>query len=527
MLAHQPVTDTQEEMSMKSRHSTFKYFLLLFATFLGLFFCTTVKAENYYYENGYKYTLSLGKATIVSYVGTDSDPVVPSTLNGKPVVRIEDGAFSNNKNLRSIILPDTITSMGISAFAQCENLLSVHYPEDLDRIPYRTFANCHSLIDINISSNVKAIENSAFAECKSLKYMYFPNVEEIGEYSFSRCTSLSEVVFHKGFTYVGSAAFSNCTSLQNVTLPVGTKTISYSAFENCKSLRHIDFPSTLVELRSGSFNGSGLVNVIVPSSVTHEERGVFINCANLEEAEYYGKTISDFTFEGCANLKKLTIGSEVSYIGSSAFSGTTQLETLQIPATTKLDSRVFVGAEALHTIYGVKNSPAELAANNVGLNFVPVADISVKLDKKELTLYTVKGKNSAILKPIISGSTSIPTWNSSNTKVVQVDTAGKVTAKSSGTAYVTVTLGNKSASCKITVKKPVLNLKKKSVTLKKGSSYTISYSAVPTGEITFKSSNTKYVTVNAKGKITARQKGSATVSIKCNGITQKIKVTVK
>ena len=102
-----------------------------------------------------------------------------------------------------------------------------------------------------------------------------------------------------------------------------------------------------------------------------------------------------------------------------------------------------------------------------------------------------------------------------------------MTAKGAGTAYVTVTLGNKSASCKITVKKPVLNLKNKAITLKKGSSYTISCSAVPTGKITYKSSNTKCVTVNTKGKITARQKGTATVSIKCNGITQKLKVTVK
>lgn len=512
---------------MKNKNTGFKHLVLLFAFILCLFSCVSAKAANYYYEDGYKYTLSLGKATIISYVGSDTDLTVPSILNGKPVVKIESSAFANNKNLCSVILPDTITSMGISVFAQCENLKSIHYPEGLDRIYYRTFAGCHNLTKVNISSNIKIIEDSAFAGCTSLTYLDLPKVKEIGEYSFANCTSLSEVICHKGFTYVGSASFKNCTNLKDVTLPLGTQTISYSAFEGCKALRHIDFPSTLVFLKSASFKDTGLVHIIVPPSVTHEEQSVFLNCKNLEEAEYHGKVIEGFTFANCTNLKKLIIGPEVTYIGSSVFDGTTQLETLQIPATTNLHSRVFIGAEALHTIYGVKNSPVEIAANNAGLNFVPVKDHSIKLNKKQLTLYTVKGKNSAVLKSVISGSTSTPTWNSSNTKVVQVNATGKVTAKGAGTAYVTVTLGNKSASCKITVKKPVLNLKNKAITLKKGSSYTISCSAVPTGKITYKSSNTKCVTVNTKGKITARQKGTATVSIKCNGITQKLKVTVK
>lgn len=512
---------------MKNKNTGFKHLVLLFAFILCLFSCVSVKAANYYYEDGYKYTLSLGKATIISYVGSDTDLTVPSTLNGKPVVRIESSAFAHDNNLCSVTLPDTITSMGVSVFAQCENLKSVHYPEGLDRIYCRTFASCHSLTKVNISSNIKIIEGSAFAGCTSLTYLDLPKVQRTGESSFANCTSLTEIVFHKGFTYVDSATFRNCTNLQNVTLPVGTQTISYSAFEGCKSLRHIDFPPTLVKLQGGSFKNSGLVSVVVPSSVTQEEASVFSNCSNLEEVEYYGKTLSAFTFANCTNLKKLIIGPEVTYIDSSVFDGTTQLETLQIPATTNLHNRVFIGAEALHTIYGVKNSPAEIAANNAGLNFVPVKDYAIKLNKKQLTLYTVNGKNSAILKSVISGSTSTPTWNSSNTKVVQVNATGTVTAKGVGTAYVTVTLGNKSASCKITVKKPVLNLKKKAITLKKGSSYTISCSAVPTGKITYKSSNTKCVTVNTKGKITARQKGTATVSIKCNGITQKLKVTIK
>ena len=94
---------------MKNKNTGFKHLVLLFAFILCLFSCVSAKAANYYYEDGYKYTLSLGKATIISYVGSDTDLTVPSILNGKPVVKIESSAFANNKNLCSVILPDTIT----------------------------------------------------------------------------------------------------------------------------------------------------------------------------------------------------------------------------------------------------------------------------------------------------------------------------------------------------------------------------------------------------------------------------------
>ena len=54
---------------MKNKNTGFKHLVLLFAFILCLFSCVSAKAANYYYEDGYKYTLSLGKATIISYVG--------------------------------------------------------------------------------------------------------------------------------------------------------------------------------------------------------------------------------------------------------------------------------------------------------------------------------------------------------------------------------------------------------------------------------------------------------------------------
>ena len=92
---------------MKNKNTGFKHLVLLFAFILCLFSCVSAKAANYYYEDGYKYTLSLGKATIISYVGSDTDLTVPSILNGKPVVKIESCGIIKKPRFQNII---TITS---------------------------------------------------------------------------------------------------------------------------------------------------------------------------------------------------------------------------------------------------------------------------------------------------------------------------------------------------------------------------------------------------------------------------------
>ena len=94
---------------MKNKNTGFKHLVLLFAFILCLFSCVSAKAANYYYEDGYKYTLSLGKATIISYVGSDTDLTVPSILNGKPVVKIESVYLHSAKTLSLFIIQRVLT----------------------------------------------------------------------------------------------------------------------------------------------------------------------------------------------------------------------------------------------------------------------------------------------------------------------------------------------------------------------------------------------------------------------------------
>lgn len=116
------------------------------------------------------------------------------------------------------------------------------------------------------------------------------------------------------------------------------------------------------------------------------------------------------------------------------------------------------------------------------------------------------------------------TWKSSNSKIVAVNKAGKLQAKAKGSATITGTVSKRKYTCKVTVQAPKLN--KTSVTLKTGQTYQLKLSGT-NQKITWKSSNSKIVTVNKTGKLFAKSAGNATITAQVNGIRFVCKVKIQ
>lgn len=151
---------------------------------------------------------------------------------------------------------------------------------------------------------------------------------------------------------------------------------------------------------------------------------------------------------------------------------------------------------------------------------------SVKLNKKS---YTLKKKGATVtlkatVKPTNANNRTIK-WTTSNKEVATVNSKGKVTAISNGTATITATASDgskKKASCKITVKIPAIKvtkvrLNKTSASLtKKGQTLQLTATVTPGNAtnktVTWKSSNTKVATVTSSGKVTAVANGTATIT---------------
>lgn len=145
--------------------------------------------------------------------------------------------------------------------------------------------------------------------------------------------------------------------------------------------------------------------------------------------------------------------------------------------------------------------------------------VDPKLNKSAVTL--LKGKSTTLSVSKKSGTVR---WSSQNAKIAVVNGSGKVTAKKYGTAYIKATVNGVTKQCKVKVVDPKLN--KSKLTLKRKKKYTLKVKQ-GSGKITWKSSKKTVVTVNSKGKVTAKKKGTAYIYATINGKKLKCKVKVK
>ena len=154
----------------------------------------------------------------------------------------------------------------------------------------------------------------------------------------------------------------------------------------------------------------------------------------------------------------------------------------------------------------------------------PTPVVKPGITAKVSQVYVGKKATIKVTKTKVTGKV---TFKSSNKKVATINSKGVITGKKAGKAVITVKVGKYTKKLTVKVKKPSFKLVKSSVKLKKGNKTTIRVKAAPVSKVTYKTSNKKVATVNSKGVVTAKKKGTAKITVKCNGITRTFKVTVK
>lgn len=176
--------------------------------------------------------------------------VIPSEKDGKKVTRI--GGFRSCRNLTSVTIPDSVTSIAWQAFEYCASLTSVEIPDSVTSIGNMAFYRCTSLTSITIPDSVTSMGSGVFSNCTSLTSVTIPDgVTRIDDDTFSGCASLTSITIPDSVTTIGNRAFMDCTSLTEISLPKTVISLERnyitdrpvydtSVFHGCTSLKNIN-----------------------------------------------------------------------------------------------------------------------------------------------------------------------------------------------------------------------------------------------------------------------------------------------
>ena len=229
-----------------------------------------------------RWTLDNNGVLTISGSGAMKD--YPRDENQRP-----DWYLNHKDSIRSVVLDNKITHIGDYAFDGCTSIKSVRYtgytgnagvalPESVTTIGVHAFSDTGVTGTLKLPEHLTEIDSSAFYHCGKLngelKLPY--TVKEIGGFAFNRC----------GFT-------------GKLELPASLEKIGNDAFESCSGLTgKLTFPSKMNEIDFSIFHGTGITEVVIPSSI---------------------KTVRDFAFNSCMNLKKVYLPTEIPKIYNRAF----------------------------------------------------------------------------------------------------------------------------------------------------------------------------------------------------------------
>lgn len=248
---------------------------------------------------------------------------------------IPENSFRDFKELEEVILPSTITHIGMGAFAGCSSLKKINLPEDLKIVDAFSFMGCSSLEEITFPKSLHYIDTGVFSSCINLKTLNL----------------------HDEITYIENFGLHDCHSLENFALPKNISSLGEMALSGCDSIKSIYIPSSLTSIEKGALSlMHSLEEIIVDSdnpkyvddeniALIEKENGLLIQYAiNSKKDEFqigyylideFGSyepvyNIADFAFAGSKYLKALEIPSVCESFGPNTFLDCSNLKRLNI-----------------------------------------------------------------------------------------------------------------------------------------------------------------------------------------------------
>ena len=306
------------------------------------------------------------------YSPFNNNSIVKTVIVENSITSIGGEAFRDCTSLTSVTIPNSVTSIGWGAFDGCTSLTNITIPNSVTSIDHSVFSNTayyndksnwdkgvlylsnclidtndnfNSITDYAIKDGTRIIADFAFEYCRSLTSVIIPDsVTSIGNYAFDGCTSLAGVTVGNGVTSIGAFAFYDCTSLENITIPSSVTSIGDLTFSGCASLLSI-------EVSNGSRNYSSTDGVLF----NKDKSELIIYPAGKTDGEYEipnsVTSVDRYAFDGCTSLTSIIIPNSVTSISLCAFRYCTSLTNVTIGnSVTSIEAMAFDYCKSLTSV---------------------------------------------------------------------------------------------------------------------------------------------------------------------------------
>ena len=256
-------------------------------------------------------------------------------------------------NLKSVTIGNSVTSIGEDAFYDCSGLKKVIVPDiknwcSIDfssRSSDNPLSYAHHLYsdenteikELVIPAGVTSIGWYAFSGCSGLTSVSIPNsVSSIGSYAFSSCSGLTSVSIPNSVSSIGSSAFDGCSGLTSITIGNSVTNISSNAFDGCSGLTSITWNAKNYPVFSNYSDNpfydkrTQITEFIIGDDVMSIPDYMCSEMSNLKSVTIGNSVtrIGKEAFSGCSGLTSVTIGNNVTYIGTQVFYGCTGLKSV-------------------------------------------------------------------------------------------------------------------------------------------------------------------------------------------------------